>query len=59
LGQTTRFVAIDVLSAFVFFSDGGGRSEKSSLLIFRIELGRGLSRVVAAAVVDAMEETTN
>jgi hypothetical protein len=35
-----------------------GRDEKSSFLVFRIGLGRGLSRVVAAAVVDAMEETT-
>jgi hypothetical protein len=38
LRQRTRFVAVVVLSALKFLLDGGGRSEKSSLLVFGIEL---------------------
>jgi hypothetical protein len=63
--QTTRAAANDALRRHrcpqrlqaILSDDGSG--EKDSFLIFWIELGRGLSRVVAAAVVDAMEETAN
>jgi hypothetical protein len=57
LPQRTRFVAVVVLGTFKLILGGDG--EEDGLLVFRIELGRGLSHVVAAAVVDAMEETTN
>jgi hypothetical protein len=40
--QRTRFVAIVVLSAFKFLSDGSG-GEEDGLLVFRIELGHALA----------------